>query len=351
MTGSSSSRTTSGPPAGREITTPIAPLEPSWKRRGRALLFWLVVLQMVGVVVFIGGLCLAEDTRPTFILLYAPRQPLLLAAGVALLAVPFTRRRVKLLGGLQLALCLVVLFPVLGLHLGWSRAPKGKVIRVASYNVYFGKMNRPVLMDELAEIVRNVDVLLIQAPHESMPEKLRQRFSDRNVEHYEDFVIITRYKIRELSKPKAISEDVRAMYASYVLETEDGPLGVFNVHPFSPRHALFTDEMNDNIANRERQIEGAVEAAKADGGPFVVIGDTNLPPFSAIGRRHFAGLTDAFEDVGFGFGYTFPAKRRWLRLDRAFGSEGIRFLDFRIGPLGESDHRPIFVDFELTKPR
>ena len=325
--------------------------ESIWKRRGRKALFWLIILQMIGVVAFIAAILVAEETRPSFIALYAPRQPLIAVAALALVLTPLTQRRVKVLAAAQLVLCLVVLFPVMGLHLGWSRTPEEKVIRIASYNVYFGKMNRPVLMEELAAIVRDVDILLIQAPHESMPAKLRERFADRRVEHFEDFVIISRLPIRELIKPKPIAEDVRAMYAGYVVEAEAGPLTVYNVHPFSPRHGLFSDEMDTNIDNREKQIDGAVEAAKANGAPYVIIGDTNLPPLSGIGRRRLTGLTDAFEQVGFGFGYTFPAKRPWMRIDRAFGSEGIRFLDFHVGPLGESDHRPIFVSFEVTKAR
>ena len=109
--------------------------------------------------------------------------------------------------------------------------------------------------------------------------------------------------------------------------------------------------MEPNRSQPERQIEAAVLAAKADGAPYVVVGDTNLPPWSSVGRRHFEGLTDAFDEVGFGFGYTFPAKKPWMRIDRALGSEGIRFLDVRVGPLGASDHRPLFVDFEIVRER
>lgn len=321
--------------------------------RARKALFWLIIFQMVALVATIAAIMIAEDTRLTFIALYAPRQPFIAVAVLALLLTPLLKpllaQRVKLLAGVQLVLCLVVLFPVMGLHLGWSRTPDGKPIRLASYNVYFGKLGRPALLDEIAAIVRDVDILFIQAPYGSLPENLSERIKDRRIEAYDDFIVISRLPIRELIKPKPFTEEVRAMYAGYVVETDSGPVTIYNVHPYSPRHGLFSEEMDSNIDAREKQIDAAVEAAKAGGDPFVIIGDTNLPPLSGIGRRRLAGLTDAFEEVGFGFGYTFPAKRRWMRIDRAFGSESIRFLDFKVGPLGTSDHRPIFVSFELER--
>jgi endonuclease/exonuclease/phosphatase (EEP) superfamily protein YafD len=121
------------------------------------------------------------------------------------------------------------------------------------------------------------------------------------------------------------------------------------VHAYSPRHALFGDrEPGNDIAQRDGQIGAAVAAARSDVPPFLIAGDTNLPALSAIGRRHFSGLTDAFADVGLGFGYTFPSKRPWMRIDRALGSDGVRFADVRVGPPGASDHRALFVDLELA---
>jgi endonuclease/exonuclease/phosphatase family metal-dependent hydrolase len=138
------------------------------------------------------------------------------------------------------------------------------------------------------------------------------------------------------------------MFVKYVIDAPGGALRVVNVHAYSPRHALFGDREPDrNIAQREGQIAAAVAAARDDVPPFVIGGDTNLPALSAVGRRHFAGMTDAFDDVGFGFGYTFPASRPWMRIDRVLGGRGIRFGDVRVGARGASDHRPLFVDLEL----
>lgn len=318
------------------------------RQRWRRLLFWLIVLEILCVLLFIAGLWIGEASRPTFMILYVPRQPLLVVTILGALLAPLARRRVRTLRAINVVLSLVVVIAVMGLQLNWSRAPSpGRTpIHLASYNVYFGKLNRLELMNEL--VAMNADILLIQAPHESMAMRLKERFPDRSIEFFDDEIIVSKFKIREVIKPKPISEDVTAKWVGYILETDSGPLSVYNVHPFSPRYALLGADMESNVDNREMQIDSAVQAAIAGGPPFLIVGDTNLPPWSAIGRRRLGALTEAWSEVGFGFGYTFPAKRPWMRIDRAFG-EGVRFLDMRVGPLGQSDHRPIHVDFEIPR--
>jgi endonuclease/exonuclease/phosphatase (EEP) superfamily protein YafD len=202
-------------------------------------------------------------------------------------------------------------------------------------------------MAELAGM--DVDILLLQATYDSLGD-LKSHFPDRTTHRVDDFVLVTRFKLMSVEEPPPLADGELPKFVGYVLETPSGLLRVYNVHPFSPRHALFEDdETKKNIARREAQIEAAAWSAKSDGPPFVIVGDTNLPPWSAIARRRLGDLHDAFADVGFGFGYTFPAKRPWLRIDRAFADDRVRFLDARVGPLGASDHRPLFVDFEIVK--
>jgi endonuclease/exonuclease/phosphatase (EEP) superfamily protein YafD len=318
----------------------------SWRSRGRKLLFPAIALQLVAVVVFAIALRLGETTQPTLLALYAPRQPVLLLTVLATLAAPFTQRR-RLLVPVQLGTLVFVLFAVMGLSVGRPVAGE-HAVRLATYNVYFGKLGHPELFAEIAAMPE--DVVLIQAPWPKMADDLRERFPDRTTEAFEDFVIVTRLRIKDVIKPEHLEPDVPAQWVGWVLESPSGPVTIYNVHPFSPRNALFGDGGNsENTKRREAQIASAVAAAHAGVGPFVLIGDTNLPEPSPIARRSFAGLRDAFEETGFGFGYTFPSKRPWMRIDRAFAGEGIHFLDARVGRRGASDHRPLFVDFEIER--
>lgn len=304
----------------------------------------------MGFAIYFAALLLGETSRLTMIALYLPRQPLLAVVLTGALLAPFTRWRgvkgARALTIVHVVLSLFVLFPVMGFSVGRAKDSPNR-IRLASYNIYFGKLGRPALMEELARM--DVDIMLLQATYDSIGD-LKQRFPDRSTHRADDFILVSRYKILSTEVPPNLADGELPKWVGYTLETPSGPLRLYNVHPFSPRHALFdNDETRNNIAHREAQIEAAVWAAKNDGPPFVIAGDTNLPPWSAIARRHLGGLHDAFSDVGFGFGYTFPAKRPWMRIDRAFADDRIRFLDARVGPLGQSDHRPIFVDFEIVR--
>ncbi len=312
----------------------------------RRALYWAVLLEIAGVAVFIVALLLGERSRLTLVLLYLPRLPLLGAALAGALAAPLTRKRVRLLLVSHAILCLVLVFPVMGMAVGRPR-PGERPIRVASYNVFFGKAGRPALVDEIAAMP--VDVLVIQAAFGSLGEKLRERLPDRTIQQDGELALVSRFPLRSVEVPPPLPDGTRSMFVKYVIDTPAGALRVVNVHAYSPRHALFGDhESGDDIAQRDGQIGAAAAAARSDVPPYIIAGDTNLPALSVIGRRHFAGLTDAFPEVGFGFGYTFPAKRPWMRIDRVLGSDGVRFLAVRVGPRGASDHRPLFVDLELT---
>jgi vancomycin resistance protein VanJ len=319
--------------------------ESGWRRRGRRILYWAILVQLAGIVVFIAMLLYGERSRLSLIVLYLPRQPLLAGAVLGALVAPLTRRRARLLFALSVVAALVVLFPVMGFEAG-SSAKSEFPVRLATYNVYFGKLSRPALLDEIAAMP--ADIILLQATYDSMFDRVKERFPDRSTHHSDDFILITRYKIMSVEEPPPLADGSPAKFVGYVLQTDAGPLRVFNVHPFSPRHALFEDDQtSENIRHREKQIAAVVAAASRPGPPFVIAGDTNLPALSSMGRRYLGDLHDAFDDVGFGLGYSFPAKRPWMRIDRALAKDGIRFVDVRVGDLGASDHRPVFVDFDV----
>jgi endonuclease/exonuclease/phosphatase (EEP) superfamily protein YafD len=321
--------------------------------RARRVLFWAIVVELAGFGLYLAVLAIGERSRVSLLALYAPRQPVLVATLLAAVVAPLTKRRVRLLLSLQSSACLIALFPVMGLHLGNTRARASELpVRLASYNVFFGRLGRTALLDEIAAMP--ADIILLHATYSSMGARVKARFPDRSTHECDDFILITRYPIVKVEEPPALPDGTPAKFVGYVLETDAGSLRVLNVHPFSPRQALFDDDdeqTRDNIRHREEQIAAVVAAARRDDTPFVIAGDTNLPGLSAMGRRYLGDLHDAFDDVGFGFGYTFPAKRPWMRIDRALAAGRIRFVDVRVGKLGASDHRPLFVEFELESHR
>ena len=159
---------------------------------------------------------------------------------------------------------LVVLFPVMGARLWFSPGvtDAAQPVRLATYNVYFGKMGRPLLLDELAAMP--VDILLLQATYDSLGDRLRERFPDRTTRQDGELVIVTRFPILKVDVPAQLPGDVRPMFVEYLLDTPAGPLRVFNVHPFSPRNALVDrDEAWEvDVARREAQVAAVAAASR-----------------------------------------------------------------------------------------
>ncbi len=327
---------------------PTAADPPAASARWRRVLFWLLVVELTGVLLFLGLLVLGERSRLTLIALYLPRQPLLVATlGGALLS-PLARRRVRPLVASHLILAAIALFPVMGLTTSTAR-PLEQPIPVVSYNVFFGKLGRPELIEELAAIP--ADILLLQAANDSLGDRLRERLPDRTVRQDAELVLVTKLPVVHVEAYPDFPDGTAFFFVGYVLETPGGQLHVYNLHAFSPRHALSGEiDATKNIRQREAQVHAAVAIARAGGAPFILVGDTNLPPMSRIARAELAGLHDAQEESAFGFGYTFPAKRPWMRIDRVLGSDGIRFGSTRVAPLGRSDHRAVFVDLAIAAP-
>jgi len=89
--------------------------------------------------------------------------------------------------------------------------------------------------------------------------------------------------------------------------------------------------------------------ATAESNPVVVAGDTNSPGLSKGIARNFATFHDGFETVGLGLGYTYPARLRWMRLDRIFASNFFRFVNFKVGCEGVSDHLCVLGDLNVSR--
>jgi hypothetical protein len=146
----------------------------------------------------------------------------------------------------------------------------------------------------------------------------------------------------------------------YVVDTNLGKLALYSVHPISPRGAMGVYRLRglfhhirtgqilagdpeanlmENAALRVQQVTAFAAMAKTERDPVVIAGDTNLPGLSATLQSQLSDYTDGFSSASWGFGYTFPSKRPFLRLDRVMTGPELGVADFQIGCPGVSDHR------------
>lgn len=340
----------------------------TWLRRAAAFLAvaYVVVLVVATLLLrFVG-----ERYWGTAVALYLPR--------IAFFApLPFTVAALFFFGPrrllpTQLVAALIVFFPLMGLTLPspFHRAHAGRPsLRVLSFNVdslFFGP-------DRVAEAIEgeHPDVVLLQEfPGGNQPflDRLRRTFADVRVAT--QFVIATRFPLAEMTEPERLPYGDRRRsprFVRYVVQSPFGSLAVYNVHPVSPRYGLYSlrgqglrreilsgrlfnaarsGPLREDTGLRVLQVQTFAARAARESMPVLVAGDTNLPSLSPALADNLGQFTDGFRVAGSGFGYTFPARRSWMRIDRMFASAGLNFTSFHVGCKECSDHLCVVADVE-----
>lgn len=143
--------------------------------------------------------------------------------------------------------------------------------------------------------------------------------------------------------------------------TPAGVVRVGLVHLETPRDAL--DNFGDlssipslgpltRANTEERELESRVAREwifRGEAWPTIVAGDFNLPVESAIYRRHWSSLRNAFSRGGLGIGNTKHTRRWGIRIDHILTTPEFVTHRAAIGRDVGSDHRPISA--ELSLPR
>ncbi len=338
------------------------------------LMRWMAALLAGGYLLGLLAVALAfplvgERWWITTVLLYLPRWGFALPLPFVLLAlVLFGPRRLLLLLPVYLA---VLLFPLMGarVNLFADSSTERGTLRVLSYNV--------ASTDDPTEVLNTIrtarpDIVLIQEHTESLQAALEKELADFARHNAGQFAIASRFPIEDVYLPPQIaipnSAPRSSRFVRYRLKTPLGPLHVINVHPVSPRNGLeeargdgllqglrqgrFASSegisvMQANSFLRQRQIEEIVIEADRSPHPTVIAGDTNLPEGSWILRRSLGRFSDGFAEVGRGFGYTYPANRPWMRIDRILVDHRLTVRRFEVLPDRSSDHLAVLADIRL----
>jgi vancomycin resistance protein VanJ len=335
-----------------------------WARRlaaAVALLYLAAVFTVFALLRFAG-----ERWWATGVGLYVPRS-------VFLLPLPFTLGALLWFGPRrllwsQLAAALLVVFPLMGFVVSLPSAHGGPVVRVLSFNVNSSYSGTELVAGAVEKF--SPDIVLIQEAIENT-EQLKAWLA----EHYSivrqstQFIVATRFSIGSSTMPDVLPYDGRSRSPRFVRYTMNTPLGevaVYNVHPISPRTGMYAlrgkkglrDELStgsffraEHTANmqhdselRGMQIHAAAAMAAAEQLPVIIGGDTNLPTLSPVLARELSPFVDGFSSSGFGFGYTFPARLPWMRIDRILTSRDLVFTRFSVGCQGASDHLCVVAD-------
>jgi hypothetical protein len=191
---------------------------------------------------------------------------------------------------------------------------------------------------------------------EEMPDHANRRLFPAGLTHitqHGELCIASRYPIRtaKILSPETVIR--------YTLQTPAGPVDLIGVHLSSPHWALRDsiegstqgpDELAINIENRRAQASLLrSEAEQASDRPLIIAGDFNLAPDSPLFNGNFPGMSDAWEAMGFGFGWTYFHQHTMVRIDHVLTNDLLRCKAIAAGPSLGSPHRPLMADLELVR--
>jgi len=328
-------------------------------RKKTGLLYWLVwgyavlVLSAL-VVVKLGG----DRWWPATLLLFGPRWVMAVPLVVLAPLVIFLNR--GLLWPL-LAAAIFVFGPFMGLSLPFGKifAPNGLVLKVLTCNVQNGNFNRKALSSLIFD--SGADIVAMQ----ECPREL-------GLELPPGWHVVQEGQLALLSRfPLKLSGSLQMMHPPHkwprtsllycIVQTPNGAVTLCSVHLPSPRYGLqnILDRRTvlslnrigflvDETENR-RQVSRQVQEAIASLPRWVIVaGDFNMPVDSTIYREYWSGFSNAFSQVGLGYGWTVGGEVRGLkarvRIDHILTDKGFAPIACRVGPDVGSDHLPVIAE-------
>jgi vancomycin resistance protein VanJ len=311
---------------------------------------WLTALAGVAIVQLLG-----DRTALGTLAMFAPRHltplPWLPVIALALLA----SRRLALIG---VAGLLVTLFGVAGFVAPrMVRAPTRPVLRVVSYNTDASAQ----LAGRLAVDVRgwDADVIALIDCTDGVAEAAAH-LADYTLVRAPFACLLTRHPVlRQVTMPPVVGERLQQAGAARGgrvyradLNVRGGVVAVHVVHLETPRSALWAARqfdlsrlaVNAELRAADSRVASTVVDRRAPN--LLVLGDFNLTVESAIYRRDWGDLTNAFSSTGGGFGHTMFAGRHRVRIDHVLVGPAWRPIRTRVHRGYPSEHQPVVVDLE-----
>lgn len=185
-----------------------------------------------------------------------------------------------------------------------------------------------------------------------------------NIEEY-GLAIFSKYPIikkGEIPFPKQTYN--QAIFADLLIDQDT--LRVYNVHLQSmsinenrlPEAENTTEnkgrikELYRKIRNgatiRAGQVKAILDHMENCTHPIIIAGDFNDTPYSHTYEKLREKLNNAFEEKGFGFGFTYNGRLFFLRIDNIFSEDRINIHSFKtLNKVRFSDHFPVEFTFSM----
>jgi len=278
--------------------------------------------------------------------------PLVPLTAWMIVAVP--KRQMALIGGVLALSATALLIGVLDLRLGLGRTPGPPSVRVMTQNLGGSAVDADVLGELMVR--EQVDVAAFQeCPfYDNSPTRPGWQFY-----YGGDLCLLSRYPFTVLDILDPDNEWRRGGRTPIRFEIRGPvPFQVVNVHFQTVRGGLTAlwggrgeglGGFEDNRREASQESSSTRARVRALDGPFLVVGDFNLPVESAFYRDNWADLRNMFSRCGRGFGHTKFTPLFGIRIDHVIASGHWECTDARVlsSPYG-GDHAPLIVDLNLT---
>lgn len=277
---------------------------------------------------------------------------------IGLLAVWAGRaRRYRLWPALGLLMALVI-GPLMGLKLPMGRegsAPGGgQVLRVMTFN----RGDRGIDGEGLIQLIQRerVDLICFQ---EGGGNALLREFWKQG--WYRTNFVASRFPIVSVLSPLSPDETVPADWWTRLEEvTVRLPSGrevkTVSVHLDTPRRTLWFLSAGQVALARKHATWRASELERVAryvgslaGEPALIGGDFNMPEDSRVFRAMTRLYRSAFAAAGTGFGYTYPARLPWIRIDHLLVNDRWDVRRCWVGEGIGSDHLPLLAEVKLRE--
>jgi endonuclease/exonuclease/phosphatase (EEP) superfamily protein YafD len=283
--------------------------------------------------------------RSMLYLLILPTVPLLLLS-------VFFRRRLWTLAFLPPVVIFLVAYGVFFAPRAQTVPVDGSDLSILTFNIQVPENEKLTSIVKVIE-ESEADVVAIQELNQTAADEMAMVLSTRypyQALHPQEYApagqgLLSRYPIVEETYWRYSEYDWSFGHQRVVLEIDGDPVVILNTHPvpfYTPARGLRQDR-------HLRVLVDVVERTLAETVPVVLLGDFNVTDQSNIYRKITDHYTDAYRAVGrIGFGFTFPADRRWLpplvRMDFIFYSDAWTGVSALVLPhAGGSDHRPVLA--------
>lgn len=236
-------------------------------------------------------------------------------------------------------------------------------LRVMTYNLHAASIHLEPMLAILREA--NADLVALQEVSVAASEYFAAELSSQYPYFaYHVFgtapilgqAVLSKYPIEDDLYWRNTHLSYHLAHQRVTVRVNNRPITLYNVHPM---HPLFKGGRWFYTEVRTAEIQSVLARAALDTGLVLVVGDFNMSDQSEDYARVTQLYRDAYRDVGWGLGLTYPDSSATygsltvlpllIRLDYQFYRGDLAAVAARVWhTAGGSDHRPVVVDYAFT---